>query len=81
MGKTVRLDKIMVHIVGVLSDIRFKGARQAVQPTIYLNDKIDSGTVSVRLTGQDVPSTINSLHRPYLAPHVTLDGDFAQLPG
>jgi putative ABC transport system permease protein len=65
VGKTVRLDKIMVHIVGVLSDIRFKGARQAVQPTIYLNDKPDAGTVSVRLTGQDIPGAIAFIDRTW----------------
>ena len=65
VGKTVRLDKIAVHIVGVLSDIRFKGARQAVQPTIYLNDKPHSGILSVRLTGQDVPGAIAFIDRTW----------------
>ncbi len=86
VGKTVRIDKAAVHIVGVLTDFRFKGARQAVQPTIYLNDKIDAGTVSVRLTGQDIPGTITFIDRSWhrMAPSTAilrsfLDDSFEKL--
>src|SRR5262249_51026671 len=63
-----------------------KGARQAVQPTIYLNDKPDSNIVSVRLTGQDVPGVLASIDRAWhrMAPaaaiaRIFLDEDFESL--
>jgi putative ABC transport system permease protein len=78
VGKTVIIDKAALHIVGVLTDIRFKGARQAVQPTFYLNDKIDSGTLSVRLTGQDIPGTIAFIDRSWhrMAPSTAITRSF-----
>jgi putative ABC transport system permease protein len=65
VGKTVIIDKAALHIVGVLKDFRFKGARQAVQPTFYINDKLDSTTLSVRLTGQDIPGAIAFIDRTW----------------
>ncbi len=78
VGQTVRLDKAAVHIVGVLTDIRFKGARRAVQPTIYLNDKLDSGTLSVRLSGRDIPATIAFIDRTWrqMAPSTAISRSF-----
>jgi len=43
-----------LHIVGVLRDVRFKGARNAVEPTIFFNDRNHSKMVSVRLAGGDL---------------------------
>jgi putative ABC transport system permease protein len=74
LGKTIYVDKHAVRIIGVLSDVHFKGAREVVQPTIYLNDKIDASTVSVRLTGQDAPGAIAFIDRTWhrMAPSTTI---------
>lgn len=64
-GKAMTMDGHDVRIAGVLADIRFKGARQQVQPTVYLNDKDDSHFVSVRLTGQNLPGTIAFIDRTW----------------
>jgi len=86
VGKTVVIDKSALHIVGVLKDLHFKGARQAIQPTFYLNDKSNSNTVSVRLTGNDIPGTIAFIDRTWhrMAPNAAiarsfLDDSFARL--
>ncbi len=78
VGKTVIIDKAALHIAGVLKDFRFKGARQAVQPTFYFNDKIDSATLSVRLTGQDIPGTIAFIDRTWhrMAPSTAITRSF-----
>ncbi len=65
VGKAIRLDKSAVRIVGVLKDVHIKGARQAIQPTMYVNDKTNSGTLSVRLTGQDIPGTLAFIDRTW----------------
>ena len=65
VGKTVIIDKAALHIVGVLKDFRFKGARQAIQPTFYTNDKVDSAMVSVRLTGKDIPGAVAFIDRTW----------------
>jgi putative ABC transport system permease protein len=78
VGKTVIIDKAALHIVGVLKDFRFKGARQAVQPTFYDNDKLDSTTLSVRLTGQDMPGAIAFIDRTWhrMAPSTAITRSF-----
>ncbi|HWM61884.1 MAG TPA: FtsX-like permease family protein, partial [Rhizomicrobium sp.] len=78
VGKTVVIDKAALHIVGVLKDFRFKGARQAVQPTFYTNDKLDSATLSVRLTGQDIPGTMAFIDRTWhrMAPSTAISRSF-----
>lgn len=65
LGRTVSMDRHDVRIVGVLADMRFKGARQVIQPTIYLNDKADANFVSVRLTGQDIPGAVAFIDRTW----------------
>jgi putative ABC transport system permease protein len=65
VGKTVIIEKFALHIVGVLKDFRFQGARQAVQPTFYANDKLSSATLSVRLSGRDIPGTIAFIDRTW----------------
>ena len=54
VGKIIRQGegfKNNLHIVGVLRDVRFKGTRKAVQPTIFFNDRKYSNQVSLRLAG------------------------------
>ena len=78
VGKTVIIDKAALHIVGVLKDFRFKGARQAVQPTFYSNDKLDSGVLSVRLTGYDVPGTVAFIDHTWhhMSPSIAIERNF-----
>ena len=78
VGKTVRVEKISVHIVGVLEDIHIKGARHAIQPTIYGNDKAHSSTVSVRLTGQDIPGALAFIDRTWhrISPSAAISRSF-----
>jgi putative ABC transport system permease protein len=63
VGKTIRLDKDSLRIVGVLRDVHFKGARKQVGPSLFVNDKEGSNIVSVRLTGHDAPGVIAFVDR------------------
>jgi len=63
VGKTIRLDKDSLRIVGVLRDVHFKGARKQVQSSLFVNDREGSNIVSVRLTGHDVPGVIAFVDR------------------
>ena len=65
VGKTVQWGKSPVRIAGVLRDMRIKGARLVVQPTVYINDKEDSSRVSVRLSGRDIPGTLAFIDRTW----------------
>ena len=78
VGKTVIIDKAALHIVGVLKDFRFKGVRLAVQPTFYINNKLDSATLSVRLTGRDIPGTMAFIDRTWhrMAPSTAIARSF-----
>lgn len=86
VGKTIRVSKDTLHIVGVLRDVKFKDARETVAPTLFLNDREDSNVVSVRLTGQDIPGVIAFVDRTWhrMAPisaisRFFLDDNFASL--
>jgi putative ABC transport system permease protein len=86
VGKTIRWSKDTVHIVGVLRDVQLNGARQPAQPTLLLNDKEDSGVVSVRFTGQDIPGVVGFVDRTWhgMSPSAAvsrffLDDDFSRL--
>jgi putative ABC transport system permease protein len=78
VGKTIRLDEGNVHIVGVLRDIRFKGARRSVQPTLFINDRENSFFVSVRLTGRNVPGVVAFIDRTWhrMAPSTAIQRSF-----
>ena len=89
VGKTLRQGqefKSGLHIVGVLRDAEFKGARKPVQPTIFFNDRKYSNMVSVRLTGRDIPGVIafvdNLWHRMMPSAAISrsfLDDSFEEL--
>jgi len=86
VGKTIGLSNNPVHIVGVLSDVQFRGARQPVKPILFLNDREDSSVVSVRLTGQDIPGVVAFVDRAWhgMSPSTAisrffLDDDFDKL--
>jgi putative ABC transport system permease protein len=78
VGKTIRLDKDSLHIVGVLSDVRLKGARKAVQPSLFINDRENSNVVSVRLTRQDIPGVVTFVDRTWhlMAPSAAISRSF-----
>jgi len=86
LGKTLMMDKHAVRVVGVLRDVHFKGARQTVQPTVYLYDKAGATVVSVRLTGNDIPGAMAFIDRTWhrMSPSTAisrsfLDDSFARL--
>jgi putative ABC transport system permease protein len=75
-----------LHIVGVLKDVPLKGARRAVKPSIFFNDREGSFLVSVRLTGQDMPGVAAFIDRTWRRMSPTramarffLDDNFAAL--
>jgi len=65
VGQTIRDGKNSLHIVGVLSNVQFKGARKSVQPSMFFNDRENSGAVSVRLTGQNIPGVVAFVDRTW----------------
>jgi putative ABC transport system permease protein len=86
VGQSIREDKNTLHIVGVLKDVPLKGARKAVKPSVFFNDRENSTVVSVRLTGQDVPGVAAFIDRTWRRMSPTramvryfLDDNFAAL--
>jgi putative ABC transport system permease protein len=78
VGKTIRVDKDSLHIVGVLRDVHFKGARKQVQPSLFFNDRENSNVVSVQLTGQDVSSVVGFVDRTWrrMSPSTAISRSF-----
>ena len=67
IGKTIMYNGNHVNIVGVLGDVKFDGAREAVKPTVYFDDKSATNLLSVRLSGQDVPATLTLIDKTWRA--------------
>lgn len=58
VGKTILLNNSHVHIVGVLSNFKFRGAREPVRPTVYFNNKRSTSLVSIRVRPDDLSDTL-----------------------
>jgi len=58
VNKTILLNISHVHIVGVLRDFMFRGAREPVKPAVYIYDPKALGMISVRIRPQDLQDTL-----------------------
>ena len=71
VGQSITLnaigDRVRVHIVGVLSDANTQGARQPVEPTVYLYFPDYPMNFSVRLRPGSIPQTLNFIDRTWRA--------------
>jgi putative ABC transport system permease protein len=67
IGKTIIYNSSPVKIVGVLGDTKFRGAMEAVRPTVYFYDKYGMYTLSIRISGQHIPGTLSFIDHAWRA--------------
>jgi putative ABC transport system permease protein len=65
VNKTILLNISHVHIVGVLRDFMFRGAREPVKPAVYIYDPKALGMISVRARPQDLQDTLGFIDRTW----------------
>jgi putative ABC transport system permease protein len=65
VGKTIILGKSHVHIVGVLANVKFLGAREPAMATMYVYDPEDFGAVLIRLRPGTEPQTLAFIDRAW----------------
>jgi putative ABC transport system permease protein len=65
VGKTIILGKSHVHIVGVIANVKFEGAREPARATIYVYDPKYPGSVIVRIRPDTVPQTLSFIDRAW----------------
>jgi putative ABC transport system permease protein len=65
VGKTIILGKSHVHIVGVLANVKFLGAREPAMATMYVYDPQDFGAVLIRLRPGTEPQTLAFIDRAW----------------
>ena len=65
VGKTILLGKSHVHIVGVLANVKFGGAREPAMATMYVYDPHETASVLVRLRPDTVPQTLSFIDRAW----------------
>jgi putative ABC transport system permease protein len=76
VGKTISLGKSHVIIAGVLSSVKFTGAREAARASMYVYDPRDNlGSVLIRLKPDAGPQTLAFIDRAWhdFAPTKALD--------
>jgi putative ABC transport system permease protein len=67
VGKTILMNQIHVHIVGVLADANFLGAREPIRPMIYEYDPRMPVTLALRLRPGTVPQTLAFIDKSWHA--------------
>ena len=65
VDKTIIYNSSPVRIVGVLADTKFRGAMEAVRPTVYFYDKYGLYTLSIRISGRHIPETLAFIDRTW----------------
>jgi putative ABC transport system permease protein len=65
IGKTIIFDLNPVRIVGVLANIKDSGALDPVKPMVFLNDRFNMQTISIRLSGHDTAATLAFIDRTW----------------
>ncbi len=67
VGKTVVMMQNHVHIVGVLADANFHGARELVSPAIYVYDPKATLSLALRLRPGTIPQTLAFIDKSWRA--------------
>ncbi|HVW73065.1 MAG TPA: ABC transporter permease [Rhizomicrobium sp.] len=65
VGKTLIYTGSHVTVVGVLSDIKFGGAREPVKPTTYIYDPTFPASAAVLVRGDMIPQTLAFIDRAW----------------
>ena len=75
IGKTIILGKSHVHIVGVIANVKFGGAREPAMATFYVYDPKLSGSVLIRLRPGTIPQTLSFIDQAWhdFAPTKAMD--------
>lgn len=75
VGKTLILGKSQVHIVGVVANVKFAGAREPAMATMYVYDPHETASVLVRLKPGQIPQTLSFIDRTWhdFAPTKAID--------
>jgi putative ABC transport system permease protein len=78
VGQTVLYNNAPVHIVGVLADAKFSGAREPVKATDYVYDPKRSAQLSLRLRPGTIPQTLQFIDKSWhdFAPIATVNRHF-----
>ena len=63
IGQTLRLSGGDAQIIGVVADFSLDSVKQRINPTIYLFSPKTFSLITVRLAGQDIPETLDSIDR------------------
>jgi putative ABC transport system permease protein len=67
VGKTVIMMQNHVHIVGVLADANFHGARELISPAVYDYDPSATLTLALRLRPGTIPQTLAFIDKSWHA--------------
>ncbi len=78
VGKTIQLWGSQRQIIGVLKDFHNRSLYESIQPTIFLLDPNDAGSLFVKLDGAEMEQAIASVHTVFekILPDNPLHYDF-----